>query len=101
MSVKLTTTRELDVKNLTFTELIDSSKVVSQRICFIRHNGIQIHLQTPTLITEACGIPKISTFYPDDKSRAFYKLPFCQDRKKYDNEVDYTALEQFQKKLSK
>ena len=51
------------------------------------------------MITESYGIPQTSKYYPDAKSRSFYKLPFCHDRSKYGDELDYTKVEEFYDKL--
>lgn len=94
------TVKDLDVSKITFSDLMDSDKVISQRISFIKYaDEKKLSLQTPVLMTETYGIPRESHFYPDDKSRSFYKLPFCHDRKKYDDELDYKEIKLFHDKL--
>ena len=38
-------------------------------------------------------------FYLTDKSRTFYKLPFCHDRAKYSDEINYNDIKDFYNKL--
>ena len=56
-------------------------------------------IQTPKIITETYGIPRDGGYYTTDKSRAFYKLPFCHERKQNIDEVDYNDVEEFYKKM--
>ncbi len=35
------------------------------------------------------------SFYTTDKSRSFYKMPFCHDRHKHSDEIDYQQIEEF------
>jgi len=58
---------------------------------------MQLKVQSPEIDAEAYGIPREGPYYPDAKSRSFYKFPFCHDRRRYD--VDYDSIEQFYNKL--
>ena len=89
---------ELVVADMQFSELSDSTRVSSQKISFITYNGMNMMMQTPTIITEAYGIPRKSEFYKDDKDRSFYKLPFCHERKQQED-VNYDQIQEFYSKL--
>jgi hypothetical protein len=89
---------DIIVANMQFSDLAGSSRVSSQNISFITYNGLNLMMQTPTLITETYGIPRPSDFYKDDKSRSFYKLPFCHDRKQFED-IKYHQIEAFYHKL--
>jgi len=92
---------ELEVQNILFGKLEDSSLVASQKMAFIsyKEQGSKLIAQTPDFITEAYGIPREGTFYSTAKSRAFYKLPFCHERHQYSDELDYGQIERFYDKL--
>ena len=89
---------DIVVANMQFTELSDSNRIASKKISFITYNGMNMMLQTPTLITEAYGIPRKGEFYKEDKTRNFYKLPFCHERKQQED-VRYDQVEAFYKTL--
>jgi hypothetical protein len=58
--------------------------IKSQRICQIRYNNHSLSVQTPYINQERhSGIPGISKFYSDDRSRAFYKLIFYNSDDKF------------------
>ena len=38
-------------------------------------------------------------FYTTDKSRSFYKLPLCYERKQYEQDVDYSEINAFYMKM--
>lgn len=98
MTTKFT---ELDISSITFGPLQDSVYIPSQKISWITNstNNARLLIQSPEIITETYGIPQEGAFYTTDKSRAFYKLPFCHERQKYGNEIDYEQIEQFYKVL--
>ena len=50
-------------------------------------------------MTETYGIPRQGPYYQTDKSRAFFKLPFCHERALQTDEMDYCAMEKFDNKL--
>ena len=79
--------------------LEDSSTVSSQRFAWINYetNKRKLHIQTPAFFTETYGIPRAGPYYLTDKSRAFFKLPFCHARAL--REIDYCAIERFYNKL--
>ena len=56
-------------------------------------------IKTPSIITECYGIPREGSFYLTDKSRSFYKLPFCHERVKYNDELSYNDIKDFYNKL--
>lgn len=58
-----------------------------------------VEFLAPYIITEAYGIPKAGKYYMDAVSRAFYKCPFAHDRRKYNDLIDYDAVESLYKKL--
>jgi hypothetical protein len=94
---------QLNVNNIVFTKLEDNPRVKSQKIGYVRYKAsddaedMPLKLQLPEIDAEAYGIPREGPYYPDPKSRAFYKFPFCHDRKQYD--VDYNSIEEFYNKL--
>jgi hypothetical protein len=94
---------QLDVNKIVFTKLEDNPRVKSQKIGYIRYkqddesDEIQLKVQSPEIDAEAYGIPREGPYYPDPKSRAKYKFPFCHERRQY--EVDYDSIEQFYNKL--
>ena len=92
---------DIDFTLFQIGRLEDSSTVSSQKIAWINYETKKrkLHIQTPVFVTETYGIPREGTYYQTDKSRAFYKLAFCHERAKHIDEVDYTAMEQFYKKL--
>ena len=75
----------------------DSSTVSSQKIAWINYdtNKGKLHIQTPVFVTETYGIPRQGPYYQTDRSRAFFKLPFCHQRALHTDEMDYTAMEKF------
>lgn len=95
----------LDVSKIIFNNLEDNTRVKSQKIGYIRYkesddaDEIALKIQSPEIDAEAYGIPREGPYYPDAKSRSFYKFPFCHERKKYEDNVNYDAIEQFYNKL--
>ncbi len=75
----------------------DSSFIPSQRIARISSHttNSRLLIQSPEFITETYGIPREGPFYTTDKSRAFYKMPFCHERHKHSDEIDYQQIEEF------
>ena len=59
----------------------------------------RLHIQTPVFVTETYGIPRQGQHYQTDRSRAFFKLPFCRARALHREEMDYCAMEKFYLKL--
>ena len=96
---------DLDVNNIVFTKLEDNPRVKAQKIGYIRYKeadgdeDVQLKVQTPEIDSEAYGIPREGPYYPDAKSRAFYKFAFCHERKQYADTVNYDAIETFFNKL--
>ena len=58
-----------------------------------------ISIQTPLIITECQGVPREGAFYLTDKVRAFYKLPLCHERAKYNEDTSYADIKDFCDKL--
>ena len=88
---------ELEVENILFGKLEDSSLITSQKLAFIsyKEQRNKLVVQTPEFITETYGIPREGPFYQTPKSRAFYKLPFCHERHQYAEDIDYQQVERF------
>lgn len=95
----------LDVSKIIFNKLEDNPRVKSQKVGYIRYKSsddsdeISLKIQSPEIDAEAYGIPREGPYYPDAKSRSFYKFPFCHERKKFEDTVNYDAIEQFYNKL--
>lgn len=87
--------------NIAIEALKDSPYLPSQQVAFINsENGTKIIFQTPHVITEAFGLaPRESQFFTTERSRAFFKLALCHDRKKYSADVDYEQIEAFYNKM--
>ena len=85
---------QLEVSNIRFGKLEDNLRTPSQKIAFISYERDRTPLNaiTPEFITETYGIPREGPFYQTVKSRAFYKLPFCHERKQYPEDIDYDSV---------
>jgi hypothetical protein len=97
-----TKANEVDVNLFQVGRLEDSSTVSSQKIAWINYetNKRKLHIQTPAFFTETYGIPRAGPYYLTDRSRAFFKLPFCHARAaQHKDDVDYCAIEKFYNKL--
>ena len=70
---------DVDVNLFQVGRLEDSGTVSSQKIAWINYdtNKMKLHIQTPVFVAETYGIPRQGQYYQTDKSRAFFKLPFC------------------------
>ena len=92
---------DMDLSQMMFSNLEDSPFVKSQKTAHIYYGkeGNLLTIQTPEILTESYGIPGESQYYNTIQSRSFYKLPFCFDRKQYENEVDYSLIKLFHDKL--
>jgi len=92
---------DVDISLFQVGRLEDSGTVSSQKIAWINYetNKRKLHIQTPVFVTETYGIPRQGPYYQTDKSRAFFKLPFCHQRTLYADEMDYCAMEKFYNKL--
>jgi len=92
---------DVDVSLFQVGRLEDSSTVSSQKIAWINYdtNKRKLHIQTPVFVTETYGIPRQGPYYQTDRSRAFFKLPFCHQRALHTDEMDYCAMEKFYNKL--
>ena len=81
----MTTTRFqlLNIEDIAVGPLQESLYIPSQRISWISSNTTNSRLlvQSPEFITETYGIPREGTFYTTDKSRSFFKMPLCHERK--------------------
>ena len=88
---------DIDLTLFQIGRLEDSSTVSSQKIAWINYETSKkkLHIQTPVFVTETYGIPREGTYYQTDKSRAFFKLPFCHARALRSDEVDYCAMQKF------
>jgi hypothetical protein len=92
---------DLKVEDIVFGKLEDNSHVKSQKMAWISHveMGNRLIVQTPDFLTETYGIPREGPFYQTVKSRAFYKLPFCHERKQHPEDIDYDSVARFYNKL--
>ena len=93
---------DVDISLFQVGRLEGSGAVSSQKLAWINYepNKRKLHAQTPIFVTETYGIPRQGPHYQTDKSRAFFKLPFCHERAPQSDEMDYGAMEQFYKKLA-
>jgi len=91
----------LDAKNLVIGPLADNDFVKSQRwaTLFYEEPNKKLLLQTPHFLAETYGIPRAGPYFPDAKSRAFFKLPFCHERMLFSDEVDYDAIAEWHEKF--
>lgn len=105
MSKNVIKFNNLDVSSIIFNKLEDNPRVKSQKIGYIRYkesdetDEISLKIQSPEIDAEAYGIPREGPYYPDAKSRSFYKFPFCHERRKFEDIVNYDSIEQFYNKL--
>ena len=97
-----TKANDVDVNLFNIEHLEDSTTVSSQKIAWINYgtNRGKLNIQTPVFVTETYGIPREGVYYPTDRSRAFFKLPFCHGRARHSDEMDYLAMEKFYNKLA-
>ena len=87
---------EIDIQDIVFSPLQDNVYIPSQRISWInKADNSKLLVKTPKFITETYGIPRDGVFYTTDKSRSFYKLPLCYERKQYEQDVDYSEIKEF------
>ncbi len=98
MPMKIT---DIEVSNIRFGKLDDNSRTPSQKIAFISYKDDRNRLSamTPEFITETYGIPREGPYYKTDRSRAFFKMPFCHEFKKHEDEIDYAEIEKAYNKL--
>jgi hypothetical protein len=105
MSKSVIKFNNLDVSCIIFNKLEDNPRVKSQKLGYIRYKesnnaeDISLKIQTPEIDAETYGIPREGPYYPDAKSRSFFKFPFCHERKKFEDTVNYNMIEQFYDKL--
>jgi hypothetical protein len=91
--------KDLEVEKIVFGQLQDSIYIKSQKHAFITYNDQKLAIQTPEFLTEGYGIPREGPFYATAKSRAFYKLPFCHERRQFPEELRYDAIEEMYQKF--
>jgi len=90
---------QVNVQQISFGVLEDSSYVKSQKQACINHKNQKLLIQTPYFLTETYGVPRAGEYYQTLKSRAFFKMPLCDDRREFPLEVDYDAIMTFHQKL--
>ncbi len=92
---------DIEVSHIRFAKLEDNIRTPSQKIAFISYERDRTPLNaiTPEFITETYGIPREGPYYQTDRSRAFFKMPFCHEFKKHDDEINYAEIEACFKKL--
>ena len=93
--------QDVQVQHILFSKLEESPYITSQKVSLISYKQHRQKLlaQTPEFITDTYGIPKEGPFYNTIKSKAFYKLPLCHEKRQFPEEVNYDAMEVFYKKL--
>ncbi len=91
---------DVDVSLFQIDHLEDSTTVSSQKIAWINYgtNKGKLNIQTPVFVTETYGIPRDGVYYQIDRSRAFFKLPFCHERARHNDDMDYCTMEKFYSK---
>ena len=91
----------IEVSNIRIGKLDDNIRTPSQRIAYINYEQDRTPLNaiTPEFITETYGIPREGPYYQTDRSRAFFKMPFCHEFKKHEGEIDYAEIEACYNKL--
>ena len=95
MPVKI---NSVDVSKIAVGKVEDNMYIKSQKQALLSYDSDQLVVQTPHFLVESYGIPQQSSFYATSKSRSFFKMPFCHDRKQYEHELDYDAIaEMFEK----
>ena len=73
---------QLEVSNLIrFGKIDDNSRTPSQKIAFITYAGdtTRLNVIIPEFITETYGLSREWPYYKTDRSRAFFKMPFCHE----------------------
>ena len=92
---------DIEVSNIRFGRLEDNIRTPSQKIAFISYERDRTPLNaiTPEFITETYGVPREGPYYQTDRSRAFFKMPFCHESKKQEGEIDYAEIEACYNKL--
>ena len=91
---------EISIKDIVFSPLQDNVYILLHRISLINNaDNSKLLVQTPKFITETYGIPRDGVFYTFDKSRSFYKLPLCHERKQHPEDVDYSEINELYAKM--
>ena len=92
---------QTEVSNIRFGKLEDNIRTPSQNIAFIYYQDDRTRLNAiiPEFITETYGIPREGPYYQTDRSRALFKMPFCHEFKKHEDEIDYADIEACYNKL--
>ena len=87
---------EINTDDLTFSPLKDNVYLPTQKLSWInKKDKSKITIQTPRFITETYGIPRQDIYHTNDRSRAFYTIPLCHERKEYGEDVDYSKINDF------
>lgn len=95
MPVKI---NSVDVSKIVVGQVEDNLLIKSQKQALLTYNDDSFIIQTPQFMVESYGIPQQSNYYTTAKSRSFFKMPFCHDRRKYEDVIDYNAInEMFEK----
>ena len=90
----------ISIDNIVFNKLEDNPRVKSQKIGYIYYKSSEgdvdrsLTVQTPEIDSEIYGIPREGPYYPDAKSRSFYKFGFCHDRR-LNPDIKYDEIESF------
>lgn len=75
MTVMTVDFRKFNPNALKFTILEDNDRSKGQRIAYPRYNDGPLMLQCPWTQITTGGVPRIGEYYPEDKDRAFVKVP--------------------------
>ena len=95
MPVKI---NSVDVSKIVVGQVEDNLLIKSQKQALLTYNDDSFIIQTPQFMVESYGIPQQSNNYTTAKPRSFFKMPFCHDRRKYEDVIDYNAInEMFEK----
>ncbi len=91
-TIEMTTRFQLlNIEDTAVGPLQDISFTPSERIAWVSsfaHNS-KLRIQSPEFITETYGITR----------RTFVQMPFCHERHKHSDEIDYHQIEEFFMKL--
>ena len=87
---------EINTDDIVFGPLRDNVYLPTQKLSWIsKKDKSKISIQTPRFITETYGIPRQDIYNITERSRAFYKVPLCHNRKQYAEDVDYNKINDF------
>ena len=88
---------KIDVNKIIFSKPKPSDWTTTQNISYINYDQdnnrkLQLKIQTPEIYYEAGGIPKLHEKTKSEEERRYIKIPFCHERKKYGDKVNYDEI---------